>query len=105
MKLQISFDYNGATYQFTIDEAEIDMNHYDEIWDYWCDENENELASAMFHRDKDNCVVFEVTADKKWIEEKQGYIISGENIYINVYKNIYDDDYCAQIEKVEVLYL
>ena len=107
MKLQISFTYDGVKYRQTIDENDIDMGHYDDIWDWWFGENKNELADRHYINKSDmDELVFEVTADKKWIEEKDDYIICGEGIYINVYPNIYEDDYCDIIEnnEIEVLY-
>lgn len=104
MKLQISFTYDGVKYRQTIDENDIDMAHYDDIWDCWFGENDNELADRHYKDKDENELVFEVTADKKWVDEKNDYIISGEGLYINVYKNNYEDDFCAQIEDVEVLY-
>ena len=107
MKIQINFEYNGVKYRQTIDENDIDMAHYDDMWDWWFGENENELADRHYiDKDEENELIFEVTADKKWIDEKNDYIVCADNIYINVYKNNYEDDYCAQIETkdIEVLY-
>lgn len=106
MKIQINFEYNGVKYRQTIDENDIDMTHYEDMWDWWFGENDNELADRHY-KDKDDEyeLVFEVTADKKWIDEKNYYIMSGECLYINVYKNNYADNLCEQIDDVEVLYL
>lgn len=107
MKLQISFIYDGVKYRQTIDENDIDMEHYDDIWDWWFGENSNELADRHYiDKDDENELIFEVTADKKWIDEKNDSIISADNIYINVYENTYEDDYCTQIDidEIEVLY-
>lgn len=105
MKIQINFEYNGVKYRQTIDENDIDMAHYDDIWDWWFGENDNELADRHYKdKDDEHELVFEVTADKKWMDEKNDYIISGEGLYINVYKNNYEDDFCTQIEDVEVFY-
>ena len=41
MKIQINFEYNGVKYRKTIDENDIDMAHYDDIWDCWFGENDN----------------------------------------------------------------
>lgn len=107
MKLQISFTYDGVKYRQTIDENDIDIEHYDYMWDWWFGENDNELANLHYiKKDNENELIFEVTADKKWVEEKDDYIICGEGIYINVYPNTYEDNYCAQIDtnEIEVLY-
>lgn len=106
MKIQINFEYNSVKYRQTIDEKDVDMGHYDDMWDWWFGENDNELANIHYiEKDNKNELIFEVTADKKWIAEKNDYIISGDGLYINVYENNYEDDFCAQIEEVEVLYL
>lgn len=108
MKIQITFTYNGVKYRKTINENEIDMEHYDEIWDTWFGENENELADRHYEeKDDETEMVFEVTADKKCVNDEYGlYVICGEGIYINVYPNAYRDDYVEQInaDEIEVLY-
>lgn len=107
MKLQISFTYDGVKYRQTIDENDIDIEHYDYMWGWWFGENSNELANLHYiEKDNENELIFEVTADKKWVEEKNDYIICGEGIYINVYQNTYEDNYCAKIDtnEIEVLY-
>lgn len=108
MKIQITFTYKGVKYRKTINENEIDMQHYDEIWDTWFGENENELADRHYEeKDDETEMVFEVTADKKCVNNEYGlYVICGEGIYINVYPNCYRDDYVEQInaDEIEVLY-
>ena len=108
MKIQITFTYKGVKYRKTINEHEIDMEHYDEIWDTWFGENENELADRHYEeKDDETEMVFEVTADKKCVNDEYGlYVICGEGIYINVYPNVYIDNYCEQInaDEIEVLY-
>lgn len=106
MKIQVSFNYNSVPYKFTIDENDIDMTHYDDIWDYWIGENDNELNGKRYvDKDEEHELIFEFTSNKVWIEEKQDYIISGDEIYVNVYENTFEDDYCDQIiEDIEVLY-
>lgn len=107
MKLQISFTYNSVRYQYTISEKDIDMNHYDDVWNYWVGENNNELnGKGYIDKDEEDELVFEITANKKWIDTAKVYIISGEDIYINAFKNNFEDDYCDQNfdEKIEVLY-
>ena len=108
MKIQITFTYNNVKYRKTINEHEIDMEHYDDIWDTWFGENENELADRHYEeKDDETEMVFEVTADKKCVNDEYGlYVICGEGIYINVYPNCYRDDYVEQInaDEIEVLY-
>lgn len=108
MKIQITFTYKGVKYRKTINENEIDMQHYDELWDTWFGENENELADRHYEeKDDETEMVFEVTADKKCVNDEYGlYVICGEGIYINVYPNTYRDDYVEQInaDEIEVLY-
>ena len=108
MKIQITFTYNNVKYRKTINEHEIDMEHYDDIWDTWFGENDNELANRYYEdKDDETELVFEVTADKKCVNDKYGlYVICGEDMYINVYPNSYADDYCDQIntDEIEVLY-
>ena len=108
MKIQITFTYKSVKYPKTINEHEIDMEHYDEIWDTWFGENENELADRHYEeKDDETEMVFEVTADKKCVNNEYGlYVICGEGIYINVYPNCYRDDYVEQInpDEIEVLY-
>ena len=58
-------------------------------------------------KDDETEMVFEVTADKKCVNDEYGlYVICGEGIYINVYPNCYRDDYVEQInaDEIEVLY-
>lgn len=108
MKIQITFTYNGVKYRKTINEHGIDMQHYDDIWDTWFGENENELADRYYEdKDDETELVFEVTANKKCVNDKYGlYVICGEGIYVNVYANAYSDDYYEQIhtDEIEVLY-
>ena len=108
MKIQITFTYNNVKYRKTINENSIDMQHYDDIWDTWFGENENELADRHYEeKDDETEMVFEVTADKKCVNDEYGlYVICGEGIYINVYPNCYRDDYVEQInaDEIEVLY-
>lgn len=108
MKIQITFKYNGVTYRKTIDENNVDMEHYEDIWDYWFGENDNELAKRHYkEKDEEDELVFEVTANKKWFNDDYGLCtICGEGIYINVYPNSDADDYCEQIytDNIEVLY-
>ena len=104
MKIQITFTYKGVKYRKTINEHEIDMEHYDEIWDTWFGENENELADRHYEeKDDETDMVFEVTADKKCVNDRYRlYVIYGEGNYINVYPNCYRDDYVEQINADEI---
>ena len=108
MKIQITFTYNNVKYRQTIDENNVDMERYEDIWDYWFGENDNELAKRHYkEKDDEDELVFEVTANKKCVNDKYGlYVICGEGIYVNVYANAYSDDYYEQIhtDEIEVLY-
>ena len=108
MKLQITFTFQNVKYRKTLNECNVDMEHYEDRWDTWFGENDNELANR-YYEDKDNEteLVFEVTANKKCVNEEYGlYVMCGEDIYINVYPNPYADEYCDQInaDEIEVLY-
>lgn len=103
MKIQISFTYNAKCFKYTISDKFVDMTHYDNLWDYWFSENDNEIAYPLM--DEENEKVFEVTAHKVFTKDDLIPLISGRGLYINVYKNTFEDDYCDQIlGDIEVLY-
>lgn len=107
MKIQISFKYKDKKYKYTIDENDLDMGHYAEMWDWWTSENNNEIHYPA--KDEEYEMNFEVTADKKFITDTNGEehaIICGEGLYINIYENVDADQYCDQIfaEDIEILY-
>lgn len=106
MKIQVRFYYDRE-YQFTIDENKIDMNHYDEIWDYWIGENDNELNDKSYvDKDEENEKVFEITANKHFFDDDKE-CISGDGMYINIYANNDEDvpdDLILLNKKHEVLY-
>jgi hypothetical protein len=107
MKIQISFNYKDKDYKYTIDEDDVDMTHYDEIWDWWVGENDNEVVYPL--KDGDDELNFEITADKKFITNADGELcemICGDGLYVNVYENVDTDEYCDQIFdwNIEILY-
>ena len=107
MKIQISFKYKDKKYQYTIDENDIDMTHYDTSWDWWVGENDNEIHYPI--KGEEDEMNFEITADKKFITDNSGKeheIISGDSLYINIYENVDADIFCDQIceEDIEILY-
>lgn len=106
MKLQISFAYNNTKYQYTINETDIDYKHYDDCWDWWIGENSNELnRKGYIDKDDENEMVFEIVANKHFRDENDtNGIITGEDMFINVYENNYEDNYYDVIYDVEVLY-
>lgn len=91
MTMQVYFEYDGNNYSYTISDKDIDMTHYDEIWDYWVggDENSNEK-------------VFEITAHKIFTEDGKE-IPSGKGIYINVYENIDSDEVIEIIDSEDIM--
>ena len=95
MKLIVSFTYKSVKYRFTISEDDIDMTHYEDLWDYWLGENDNELLHSD-NEDGDG-LVFEITGNKLFVSNDEEPIISGNGIYINVYDNVDADDYTDQI--------
>lgn len=115
MKIQLSFRYfpkghteigSSIPFQITIDEANIDMNHYDGIWDFWFGENENELLDKGYVPIPDDEErVFEVLGDKKFISGKE--IISGENLSVSIYENNGEDDWFEHLDEndIEVKFL
>lgn len=107
MKIQISFNFKDKEYKYTIDEDNVDMSHYEEIWDWWVGENDNEVIYPL--KDGDDELNFEITADKKFITNADGEIcevICGNNLYVNVYENVDADEYGDQIFDcgIEILY-
>lgn len=91
MKIQVRFYYKKE-YQFTIDENDIDMTHYDEIWDYWVGENDNELNDKFYvDKDEENERVFEISAKKHFFDDGKE-CISGDGLYVNIYANNNEDE-------------
>ena len=104
MDLVIRFRYCRKEYQYTINDDMVDMTAYDKIWECWVSENEN---NNQYPEVKDEAKerIFEVTAHKKFTDDGKE-LISGDGIYINVYANVFADEYMEVIkeDKIEVLY-
>ena len=50
MKIQITFTYNNVKYRKTIDENNVDMEHYEYLWDYWFGYSANNLGNIKSHQ-------------------------------------------------------
>lgn len=74
MKIQITFNYNGVDYHYTVNEDDVDMEAYDTTWDF------------DFHANQDK-LIFRVVGDKRFIDGKE--IITADNIHILVFR-----EYC-----------
>ena len=80
--IAIQFEYAGKMFESRVYFDQIDLTHYDEVWDWW------------FESCDDDCpnLCFELTADKDENGEP-----SLENAYINVYP---DDEALIPIETI-----
>jgi hypothetical protein len=79
MKIQISFNYHGFNYYYTVDDEKKDM----------IDQDDKTWSVVVFHNDgwfnplENYGLLFKIIADKRFIDGKE--IISGDNIKILVY--------------------
>lgn len=71
MKIQITFNYDGVDYRYTVNEDDVDMEAYDTTWDF------------DFHAHQDK-LIFRVVGDKLFIDGKE--IISADNMRILVFR-------------------
>ena len=71
MKIQITFNYNGVDYRYTVDEEDVEMDAYDTTWNF----------DFNAHQDK---LIFRVVGDKRFIDGKE--IITADNIRILVFR-------------------
>lgn len=71
MKIQITFNYGGVDYRYTVNEDDVDMEAYDTTWDF------------DFHAHQDK-LIFRVVGDKRFINGKE--IITADNIRILVFR-------------------
>lgn len=71
--IAVQFKYSGEVFNERIYLDQIDLTHYDDIWDWWFGSHGNEHFPDLN---------FELTADK----DKDGSTTCG-NMYINVYEN------------------
>lgn len=77
MKIQITFNYDGVDYRYTVNENDVDMEAYDTTWDF------------DFHAHQDK-LIFRVVGDKRFINGKE--IITADNIRILVFRESYPID-------------
>lgn len=71
MKIQITFNYGGVDYRYTVNEDDVEMESYDTTWDF------------DFHAHQDK-LIFRVVGDKRFIDGKE--IITADNIRILVFR-------------------
>lgn len=71
MKIQVTFNYGGVDYQYTVDEEDVEMEAYDTTWDF------------DFHANQDK-LKFRVVGDKRFIDGKE--IITADNLRILVFR-------------------
>lgn len=80
MKIQISFNYHGFNYYYTVDDEKKDM----------IDQDDKTWNVVVFHNDgwfnplENYGLLFKIIADKRFIDGKE--IISGDNIRILVFR-------------------
>ena len=80
--ISIQFEYAGETFTDRVYIDQIDLTHYDEVWDWWFGSHNENYPDLNF----------ELTADK----DAYGSPSIG-NAYINVYE---DDESCEPIETI-----
>lgn len=71
MKIQVTFNYGGVDYCYTVDEEDVEMEAYDTTWDF------------DFHAHQDK-LIFRIVGDKRFIDGKE--IISADNMRILVFR-------------------
>ena len=71
--LVISFVAQGVAYTKTIKKSEIDIEHYDTLWDWWGGDTDSVY---------DNMLDFELTGNK----DDDDNLIADDNLYLNVYE-------------------
>lgn len=89
--IDVLFRLNSKTYCERVYFDQVDMSHYDTLWDWWfsAKKNDKDVSDAE--------LVFEITAEKGDNGE-----ISTNNMYINVYANEDANDWFCQIKGVKV---
>jgi hypothetical protein len=85
--VSIQFEYAGEMFIDRVYVDQIDMTHYDNLWDWWFNSHNSKFPE----------LVFELTADK----DANGNP-SAKNAYINVYENTNADDPIAVIQDVKL---
>lgn len=89
--IDVLFRLNSKTYCERVYLDQVDITHYDNLWDWWFSAKENDQDVS------DVEPVFEITAEKSDNGE-----ITINNMYINVYANENADDWYCQIKGVKV---
>lgn len=86
--IDVLFDYNGKTYCEPVYIDDIDLNHYENAWDWW--------FRPYVNGNSDNDLNFELIADLSPIG-----LWSMGNAYINVYENIHSDTPIATVRNIK----
>lgn len=86
--IDVLFDYNGKTYCEPVYVDDIDLEHYDKVWDWW--------FRPYVDGSSDDDLNFELTADKNPVG-----LWSMGNAYINVYKNVHADTPIATVRNIK----
>lgn len=89
--IDVLFKLNSKMYCERIYLDQIDMTHYDTLWDWWFTAKKNGPDVP------ESEPIFEITAEK----DENGEITTN-NMYINVYANSDVDDWSCQIKGVKV---
>ena len=89
--IDVLFRFNSKTYCERVYIDQIDITHYDNLWDWWFSTKQNGKNIS------DAEPVFEITAEK----DNDGQITTN-NLYINVYENENANDWFCQIKGVKV---
>lgn len=84
--IEIAFFYNKDLYVERIYTDQIDINHYESVWDWWFGAGKNDLNPNL---------VFEITAEKN-IDNK----LTTNNMYVNVYANENENEPIERIDSI-----
>jgi hypothetical protein len=99
MKIQVTFNYDGVDYRYTVDEEQVEMAKYDNVWCVGLFSRYNEFDPQKHMKEtRDKDLFFKVIADKRFIDGKS--IISGDNLRVLVYDR-YDETPLAIITNGE----
>lgn len=99
MKIQIAFNYDDIDYRYTVNEEQVEMVKYDNVWCVGLFSRYNEFTSQKYMKEtRDEDLFFKVIANKRFIDGKS--IISGDNLRVLVYDR-YDETPLAIITNGE----
>lgn len=85
MKIQVTFNYDGVDYRYTVDEEQVEMAKYDNVWCVVLFSRNNEFTPQKYMKEtRDKDLFFKVIADKRFIDGKE--IITADNIRILVFR-------------------